>query len=81
MITTRTKRVLLAILFLGVVVFAVAQYTNSRISGGTELKEHAVNILEKCITGSSSGERRICYEAEVPKLLDTISLKDAFRIT
>ena len=45
------------------------------------IEAYVASILEKCSTGASSGERRICYEAQVPKLLDTISLKDAFRIT
>ena len=76
------KSVVLFVFFMLAVAGGALFFMHSTLQQGAgALEAHAANIFKKCSARTSSGERRICYEAEVPKLLDKISLKDAFRIT
>lgn len=43
-----------------------------------QVEKYADQVIEKCAEG---GYRPVCYEKEIPKLLDKISLEDAFRVT
>lgn len=52
---------------------------------GTEnqksLKKYADKVLMACLQSGHPGDRRLCYEREVPRLMDTISMTDAFEVT
>ena len=84
------KILFIFIIFLGAIMFSYVRVglplTSTLLNwdyrgGNISLQDHADKILEKCSQELSDGGRRICYEAEVPKLMGDISLQDAFRVT
>ena len=52
--------------------------SDSRFFQGSTLTSYAGQILEKC---SGEGYRPSCYDREIPKLMDAISMEETFRVT
>ena len=74
---TGVKAIILS-LFAGLAVFAVIQYSPQFLRGSASLTEHADNILAEC---SAKQLRDRCYDTEIPKLMDALSMEDAFAVT
>lgn len=74
-----TKKTFL-VLLLAFVLFEVGVFVFSepRFFQGSTLTAYSGQILEKC---SGESYRPSCYDREIPKLMDVISMKDTFRVT
>lgn len=78
----KIKKVYLPLITIGIIGgFVLLTHIGSLSSPNVSLENYTAKVLEKCSQESSAGDRRICYEKEVPKLMGDITLKDAFHIT
>lgn len=74
--------IVIAILFL-LVLFELfyllgKKETTIRSASGSELLSYAEEILDKC---KDERYHPACYDKEIPKLMDSISMEDAFKVT
>lgn len=70
----------MVLLFEGFVVYKdyFQNITNSITRDHTALAEYATEVIAKC---ASVSYKPTCYDKEIPKLMDSISMEDAFKVT
>lgn len=69
-------KILLVVVILGAGIFVFIQSLS--FNKDVSFKEYAAQILKSC---SSESYRPACYDREIPKLLDVISLEETFLVT
>ena len=62
-----------------IAISACIQYPRVFFTEPASLEAHAAKIFAKCSMSSSLRDR--CYDEEIPKLMDVISMEDAFGVT
>ena len=67
-------KIILVIIFFGLVIL-ISRQSNIRQKN---LQKYAQDVLIKC---SKEKYRPTCYDREIPKLMDIISMEDAFKVT
>jgi hypothetical protein len=60
------------------VIFGVGMVGKFSVGGNATLREYADKLLAKC---TSSGHRPACYDEKIPKLMDVISMEEAFEFS
>lgn len=73
-------KIFLIIIFLGVLILISKQSNSEKKTSlkNPNLQKYAFDVLAKCQTEKY---RPGCYEKEIPKLMDDISMEDAFKVT
>jgi len=76
----KRKKLIVPILltFVLIEVLILVNNKNSSNNPTTTLAQYANQVLAKC---EESSYKQSCYEGEIPKLMDKISMEDAFKVT
>lgn len=77
------KNMALLLLLIGIIILEVAlllsrEERNFLSKSHEKLKEYANQIVEKC---KGAPYKPTCYDEEIPKLMDEISMQDTFKVT
>jgi len=68
--------ILALLLFVGFEV-GILRLSSSFVVGERSVQKYADTIFQKC---SSQGYSRVCYDKEIPRLMETISMEEAFAV-
>jgi len=73
-------KLFLVVIFFGAVIFIVNKSNSEqkKILSNQALQKYADDVLAKCQSETYSPG---CYDREIPKLMDYISMEDAFKVT
>jgi len=70
--------IIIFVIFTEVIILSLSKDKPSIPQATQALQKYAAQVLTKC---STDPYRPTCYETEIPKLMDIISMEDAFKVT